>query len=93
MFATATWVWRSGSPARLFRWVNAAATRPRTLTCRMPCCPVCVHGRDSLVICPVSSALLLPQLRQRVQTAAEQGSHLLGGFAIFSTWLKSVKVS
>jgi hypothetical protein len=46
-----------------------------------------------LVICPVSSALLLPQLRQRVQTAAEQGSHLLGGFAIFSTWLKSVKVS
>ena len=30
MFATATWVCRSGSPARLSRWVNAAATRPRT---------------------------------------------------------------
>ena len=35
LFATATWVCRSGSPARLSRWVNAAATRPRTLTCRI----------------------------------------------------------
>jgi hypothetical protein len=38
--ATATWVCRSGSPARLSRWVNATATRPRTLTCRMPWGPV-----------------------------------------------------
>ena len=29
LFATATWVCRSGSPARESRWVNAAATRPR----------------------------------------------------------------
>jgi integrase len=35
LFATATWVCRSGSPARLSRWVNAVATRPRTLTCRI----------------------------------------------------------
>jgi hypothetical protein len=40
LFATATWVCRSGSPARLSRWVNAAATRPRTLTCRIPWGPV-----------------------------------------------------
>ena len=33
-FATATWVCRSGSPARESRCVNAAATRPVTLTCR-----------------------------------------------------------
>jgi hypothetical protein len=32
LFATATWVCRSGSPARLSRWVNAVATRPPTLT-------------------------------------------------------------
>ena len=31
LFAIATWVCRSGSPARLSRWVNAVATRPRTL--------------------------------------------------------------
>ncbi len=37
LFATATWVCRSGSPARESRWVNAAATRPRTSTCRTPC--------------------------------------------------------
>src|SRR5215212_9503733 len=43
LFATATWVCRSGSPARLSRWVNATATRPRTLTCRMPCGPVRVN--------------------------------------------------
>ena len=43
MFATATWVCRSGSPARLSRWVNAVATRPRTLTCRIPCGPVRVN--------------------------------------------------
>ena len=43
LFATATWVCRSGSPARLSRWVNAVATRPRTLTCRMPCGPVRVN--------------------------------------------------
>ena len=43
LFATATWVCRSGSPARLSRWVNAAATRPRTLTCRIPCGPVRVN--------------------------------------------------
>ena len=36
LLATATWVCRSGSPARESRWVNAAATRPRTLTCRTP---------------------------------------------------------
>ncbi len=29
LFATATWVCRSGSPARESRWVNAAATSPR----------------------------------------------------------------
>jgi hypothetical protein len=40
LFATGTWACRSGSPARLSRWVNAAATRPRTLTCRMLCGPV-----------------------------------------------------
>jgi hypothetical protein len=34
----------SGSPARLSRWVNAAATRPRTLTCLMPCGPVRVNS-------------------------------------------------
>ena len=33
--ATAIWVCRSGSPARLSRWVKAVATRPRTLTCRI----------------------------------------------------------
>ena len=43
LLATATWVCRSGSPARLSRWVNAAATRPRTLTCRIPCGPVRVN--------------------------------------------------
>ena len=43
LFATATWVCRSGSPARESRWVNAAATRPVTLTCRIPCCPVRVN--------------------------------------------------
>ena len=43
LFATATWVCRSGSPARLSRWVNAVATRPRTLTCRIPCGPVRVN--------------------------------------------------
>ena len=32
-----------GSPARLSRWVKAVATRPRTLTCRMPCGPVRVN--------------------------------------------------
>src|SRR5688572_27942156 len=39
LFATATWMCRSGSPARLSRWVNAVPTRPRTLTCRMPSGP------------------------------------------------------
>src|SRR5215203_6185161 len=39
LFATATWVCRSRSPARLSQWVNAVATRPRTLTCRMPLWP------------------------------------------------------
>ena len=34
LFATATRVCRSGSPARESRWVKAVATRPRTLTCR-----------------------------------------------------------
>ena len=43
LLATATWVCRSGSPARLSRWVNAAATRPRTSTCRIPCGPVRVN--------------------------------------------------
>jgi hypothetical protein len=32
----ATWVCRSGSPARESRWVNAAAIRPRTSTCATP---------------------------------------------------------
>ena len=39
LFATATWVCRSGSPARLSRWVNAAATKPRTSTWRTPLVP------------------------------------------------------
>ena len=39
LFATATWVCRSGSPARESRWVNAVATRPRTLTWRTRWCP------------------------------------------------------
>src|SRR4029450_10412085 len=33
--ATATWLCRSGSAARPPRWVNEAATRPDTLTCRI----------------------------------------------------------
>ncbi len=40
LLATATWVCRSGSPARLSRWVKAAATSPCTLTCRTPLAPV-----------------------------------------------------
>jgi hypothetical protein len=40
LLATATWVCRSGSPARLSRWVNAVATSPCTLTCRIPLAPV-----------------------------------------------------
>jgi hypothetical protein len=40
LFAIATWVCRSGSAARLSRWVKAVATRPQTLTCRIPCGPV-----------------------------------------------------
>ena len=47
MFATATWVCRSGSPARLSRWVNAAATNPWTLTCLTPCGPVRVNNACS----------------------------------------------
>src|SRR5215216_6985731 len=43
LLATATWVCRSGSPARLSRWLKEVATRPRTLTCRMPCGPVRVN--------------------------------------------------
>jgi hypothetical protein len=43
LLATATWVCRSGSPARLSRWVNAAATKPRTSTCRTPLVPVRVY--------------------------------------------------
>ena len=39
LLATATWVCRSGSPARLSRWVNAVATRPRVSTCRTPSVP------------------------------------------------------
>ena len=44
LLATATWVCRSGSPARLSRWVNAAATKPRTSTCRTPLLPVRVKS-------------------------------------------------
>ena len=43
LLATATWVCRSGSPARESRWVNAAAIRPRTLTWRTPLVPVRVN--------------------------------------------------
>jgi len=39
LFATATWVCRSGSPARESRWVNAAATYPVTLTWLTPPVP------------------------------------------------------
>ena len=39
LFATATWVCRSGSPARESRWVNAAATSPVTSTWRTPLVP------------------------------------------------------
>lgn len=43
LFATATWVCRSGSPERASRWVNAAATNPVTSTCRTPPRPVRVN--------------------------------------------------
>ena len=43
LFATATWVCRSGSPARESRWMNAAATRPVTLTCPDPFLPCRVN--------------------------------------------------
>ena len=43
LLATATWVWRSGSPARESRWVKAVATRPRTSTWRTPSVPVRVN--------------------------------------------------
>lgn len=35
----ATWVCRSGSPARESRWSNRAAATPRTGTCRAPAWP------------------------------------------------------
>jgi len=36
LFETATWVRRSGSPARESRWVNAAAMNPVLSTWAMP---------------------------------------------------------
>ena len=46
LFATATWVCRSGSPARESRWVNATATSPRVSTCRTPPVPSRVNSAD-----------------------------------------------
>ena len=43
LFATATWVCRSGSPARESRWVNAAATSPRRRPAGPRWCPVRVN--------------------------------------------------
>ncbi len=43
LFATATWVCRSGSPARESRWVNAVATSPVTSTWRTPSVPSRVY--------------------------------------------------
>ena len=43
LFATATWVCRSGSPARESRWVNAVATSPVTSTWRTPLVPSRVY--------------------------------------------------
>jgi len=40
----ATWVCRSGSPARESRWVNAAITKPRVWTCPTPRNPVRVYA-------------------------------------------------
>jgi hypothetical protein len=34
------WVWGSGSPARLTRWVNPTATSPELATCSAPSRPV-----------------------------------------------------
>src|SRR4051794_37995081 len=36
MFATSTWVWSCGSPARLVRWRNAAARKPLPGTLSTP---------------------------------------------------------
>ena len=39
LLLTATWVCRSGSPARESRWVNTAAISPEVSTCRTPPAP------------------------------------------------------
>ena len=44
LFAMATWVCRSGSPARESRWVNAAASIPLVSTCRTPWRPRRVYS-------------------------------------------------
>jgi hypothetical protein len=49
LFATATWVWRSGSPVRESRWPKAAATSPVVSICATPACPVRVNAACSSI--------------------------------------------
>ena len=56
LLETATWVCRSGSPARESRWVNAAATRPRVSTCRDAVLPAAGEQRVAAPARPMASA-------------------------------------
>jgi hypothetical protein len=61
------------APARLSRWVNAAATRPRTLTCRIPCGPVRVNRARSSM--NAKASLTEARWARRVQPAPPSWRH------------------